>query len=105
MDQIQFVGLKELEDVDQEMVQKLCTEYYGKIKRMLNNEVDVKVHIKTYKEEGARHKYSINISANAPTVKFDASKQSQKATWDLASAVHEQFKGLMREIEHHFKDR
>lgn len=104
MDQIQYVGLQDLEEVDQEMVKKLCAEYYDKVKRMLKNEVDVKVHIKSQANEGHRHRYEVSISANAPTMKFDASKHSQQAQWDLASVIHEGFKSLMKEIEHRFKE-
>ncbi|HII71406.1 TPA: hypothetical protein HA265_01485 [Candidatus Woesearchaeota archaeon] len=104
MEEIQFVGLKELEDVDQKMVQTLCTEYYDKVKRMLHNDVGMKIHIKTLKKQGARHLYEVQIQANSPTIKFDSSKHSQQAQWDLASSIHESFKNLMKEIEHHFHE-
>ena len=104
MDQIQYVGLQDLEKVDQEMVKKLCLEYHEKVQRMLKNDANLKVHIKALANEGHRHRYEVSISANAATMKFDASKHSQQAQWDLASAIHEGFKNLMKEIEHHFKE-
>ncbi len=103
MDEIQYVGLNDLEEVDKEMAQKLCEEYFDKVKRELHNDVDVKVHIKTLKKEGARHKYEIHISANSSMQKFDVSHASEQATWDLASAIHTGFKNLLTEIEHRFK--
>lgn len=98
---IQFVGLNDLEDVDKELVKKLTEQYYPKIKRSLHNLTSLKVHVKIYAKEGARHKYSINVQAIAPTKNFQSDKASD---WDLASSCHKAFKDLQVQIPHAFHD-
>lgn len=104
MEQIQFVGLNKLEDVDQAMVKKLCEEYYGKVERLLHNKTTIKVQIKPIVKGGARQRYEVAITAMAPTRKFKANKASEQESWDLASIIHAGFKDLMHEIKHSFKE-
>ncbi len=99
MEEIKFVGLKELSEDDQSKVQKLCTEYYGKIRRMLKNQVSITVQFKQYDKEGNRTKYSINIKASAPTRIFTSNKE---ADWDVSKALHKAFEDLETQIEHTF---
>jgi len=100
MEPIQFIGLNDLEKTDQDMVQKLATEYYDKIQREFRNITSLVIHIKNYGKGGHRPKYSVHIRAVAPTKIFDSSKSKQTATWDLASAMHQSFKNLERQIQH-----
>ncbi|MBW2997585.1 hypothetical protein KY349_04560 [Candidatus Woesearchaeota archaeon] len=102
MEPIQFIGLNELEDVDQQMVQTLATQYYDKIQRALKNLTSLVIHIKRYEKEGHRQKYSIHVRVIAPTKVFESSKSPEAATWDLASALHNAFKNLVRQIQHEF---
>ena len=51
---IQFIGVKDLEPMEQEEVQRLTTESYPKIKRALKNITSLKVHVKTYKKGRAK---------------------------------------------------
>ena len=101
MEPIQFIGLNELEKVDQDMVKTLVNQYYPKIQRSLKNVTSLVIHIKTYKKEGHRHKYSLHLRAIAPTKIFESSKA---ADWDLASSIHKSFKDILREIEHTYHD-
>ena len=50
----QFVGLRDLSPEDQEIVQRLSTEYYEKIRRDLPTVLGLTVHIKCYEKEGKR---------------------------------------------------
>lgn len=102
MEHIQFIGLNELEDVDQQMVQTLATEYYGKIQRELKNLTSVVIHIKDYGKGGHRQKYSVHVRVIAPTKVFESSKSRDAAHWDIASAIHSAFKNIEREIQHEF---
>jgi imidazoleglycerol phosphate dehydratase HisB len=104
MEPIQFIGLNELEKVDQDMVQTLATEYYDKIQRALKNLTSLVIHIKTLEKEGHRHRYEIHVKAVAPTRIFDSSKGKSNTDWDLASALHHAFKSIEHEIEHAFHD-
>jgi hypothetical protein len=102
MEPIQFIGLNELEDVDQQMVQTLTTEYYGKIQRELRNVTSLVIHIKPHAKEGHRHRYEITIRAVAPTRIFESSKGGQTTDWDLAAALHKAFKDVIKQIQHAF---
>ena len=97
---IQFIGLKDLEPVDQEMLRKIIFEQYPKIKRKLHNMTSLVVHIKSYGKGGARAKYSFHMRALAPTHLFESSNAS---AWDLATCVHKSFDDLDHQIEHAFK--
>ncbi|MBN1543950.1 hypothetical protein JW898_00645 [Candidatus Woesearchaeota archaeon] len=101
MDEIQFIGLKELEEVDQEMVRKITAEYYPKIQRQIKNITSLVVHIKQYSKGGHRPKYSMHVRAVAPTKILETQKTSE---WDLSKALHNAFDDLEREIQHHFHD-
>lgn len=97
---IQFIGLRELDPVDQEMVRKIIFEQYPKLKRRLHNLTSLVVHIKPYGKGGARQKYSFHMRAVAPTRIFESTKAY---AWDLATSVHKAFDDLDHQIEHAFK--
>lgn len=100
MDEIKFIGLDELEDVDQAMVRTLADEYYGKIQRELKNDTSLVVHIKAHVKGGHRNRYEITVRAEAPTRMFETHCEE----WDLAKGLHKTFKDIEREIQHAFKD-
>ena len=97
MEQIQFIGVAKLPPEQQAVVQKLSTEYYGKIKRSVRNLTSMVVHIKEYKKEGTRHKYSIHVRVICPSQIFESTKASD---WELERVLHKSFKDVEREIQH-----
>ena len=100
MEQIQYIVVSELKKEEQAIINDLCTEYYPKIKRILQNDLTLKVRVKSY-NKGGKSKYSIHCHAEAPTKEFE----SEKADWDLARTLHKVFNALMAEIEHAFHDK
>ncbi|MFC1741315.1 hypothetical protein ACFL3V_02160 [Nanoarchaeota archaeon] len=100
MEAIQFIGLNELEQTDQDMVNTITTEYYGKIQRALKNITSLVIHIKPHAKEGHRHRYEVHVRAVAPTRIFE----SKTEDWDLAVSMHKVFKDLESEIGHAFHD-
>jgi hypothetical protein len=100
VEQIQFIGLNDIEEVDQEMVKKLASECYGKIRRSLHNITSLVIHIKSHSKGGARPKYSLHIRAVAPTRIFE----TETSDWDLARALHKVFDDILREIQHAFHE-
>ena len=98
---IEIVGLNRLDDNGKDILNKLFPEYYSKIKRLLKNDLKIKLHIKNYKKEGNRKKHSITIRILAPTRTFQASAFD----WDFARVLHKIFKDVIREIEHSFRDK
>ena len=99
-DLIQFTGLKELEQMDQNTVQKITTENFEKIKRMLQNITQLRVLIKEYKTEGKpdkKKKYAVHLQVSSATETMDVDKTQE---YDLAKAMHKAFTGLKDLIEH-----
>jgi len=94
---IQFVGVADLQPEEQAIVNKLSTEYYEKLKRMVNNLASLKVHIKTLNDEGKKKLYDIHTQLQAPTVSFNSTKAQD---WDLARTLHKSFQDLEHQINH-----
>ncbi len=95
---IQFIGLNELEDIEKDMVNRITTQYYQKIKRALKNIISFVVHIKQHKKSGHVSKYSIHIRVKSPKRMFESAKD---ADFDLARALHKSFENIETEIKHH----
>lgn len=96
---IQFIGLKELEPMEQETVQRLATENYEKVKRALNNTTSLKIHIKTYKKQGEQKKFSIHILAAFPGRTIESTKAHD---FELPRALHKAFNDIKEQIKHKF---
>ncbi|MFC1754685.1 hypothetical protein ACFL96_15015 [Thermoproteota archaeon] len=100
MEAIQYIGADELDPAEKADLDKLSMEYYDKIQRSLKNVTSIKIHIKAYAKEGGRKKFSIHISADAPTRKFQSTKASD---WDFARTLHKAFKDLENQVVKAFK--
>jgi hypothetical protein len=96
-DIIEFVGLPDLDEDEKRILNTLSTEYYQKIKRTLKNVTSLVVHVKKYKKQGKKHKYSLHVRAIAPTRAFESTKA---ADWDFARTLHKAFKDLENQIKH-----
>ncbi len=101
MAKIEYAGLKEINEKEKEILDKLSEEYYPKIKRKLHNELTLKIHIKKYSETGEKHKWSIHAKAIAPTKIFTSDKACD---WDFARTLHKAFKDLENEISKKMKE-
>ncbi len=106
---IQFVGLKDLSPFEQNTVQNLTSEAFGKLKRRTKNLTSLVIQIKAYdkttskgtdKKQGKK-KYSVNIKVLTPTKSFASTKA---VDWDLNRVIHSAFKKVEGEIIHRFKD-
>ncbi len=94
---INFIGLKELGDDEQERVKDMTTKYYEKFIRTLKETTSFSVHVKEYKKEGGNTKYSIHVRINVPGKILEV----EKADWDLARTLHKVFDAMENEIDHH----
>jgi len=99
MEQIQITGIDDISSEDRDIVNKLCNEYYEKIKRALRNEISIKLHIKQHSKSGKKHKSDIRVQLIAPTRVFEA----QESDWDLARTLHRVFRNVIRQLEHKLK--
>ncbi len=100
---IQFVGVKDLTEAEQKVVNNLSTEYFQKIKRCLDNMLSLVVHIKCYKSGGKdnpekKKKFSVHIKCTAPGKIYESDKKSHG--WDLAQSLHKGFEALENQIHH-----
>lgn len=96
-DMIQFDGINKLSTRQKAVLNKLSTEYFLKIKRMVGNLTALRVKIKSYEKEGARSKYSIDVNVTLPNKNtFNSNKASD---WDFARALHKAFKDVMVHIK------
>ena len=100
MEQIEIIGIKELDDKEIKTVNRLAREYYGKIQRAIKNITSLVIDVKSYEKTGNRKKYSVSLKVVAPTRTFD----SKAAEWKLAKALHIVFNKVERMIEHRFHD-
>ncbi len=100
MEQIKIIGIKELNDNEIEIVNRLAKEYYNKIQRAIKNITSIVIHVKTYNVIGKRKQYEINVKIVAPTKTFD----SKAVEWDFAKALHMALGKVERMIEHRFHD-
>ena len=95
---IQFIGIKELDEAEIGLINKLANEYYEKISRSLKDIASVILDLKIYDKAGRRQKYSLHIRVIGPFKTIEASA----VDWDLARVTHESFKALENEIKHIF---
>ena len=91
------MGIKDLDEMEIESVNRLANRYYGKIQREINNVTSLVIHIKSYEKQGREKKYSVHVKVMAPTRIFVSTKTSD---WDFEKALHKSFRDVIREIQH-----
>ena len=94
---IQIIGMRNLDDNQKPVVNKLVNEYYQKFFRTLKNEISLQVHIKKTDKGGKRKRYELRVRVNAPTRIFESKKALD---WDLQRTLHKAFKDLESQFKH-----
>ncbi len=97
MQPIQIIGVKKLDESEIQIINKLASEYYGKIARNFKEEVSLIIHIKTHNITGKRKKYGIHVRVNSPSFFLES---TNAVDWDLARTLHKAFNSVEREILH-----
>jgi hypothetical protein len=100
MENIQIIGMENLDDSEKKILSKLTKEYYPKIARRLKNKIVLVLHIKLVSKGGKRRRFNVTLRVVAPTHTFESSIEE----WDLSTVIHIAFEELESEIEHRFKD-
>ncbi len=95
---IQLTGVSELTEPDRDMVNKLCTEYYQKIKMTMHNLTSVSFHIKTI-DKGGKKQYQIAVKVIAPTHIIEANNERDQDKWDMSRSIRKTFSNVLSEIE------
>lgn len=94
---IQIIGIKDLDDMEIDAVNRLVNRYYPKIQREFRNITSLTIHIKKYEKGGKQTKYSIHIKAIAPTRIFVSTKGFD---WDINKALHKAFNDIIDRVHH-----
>ncbi len=97
MEPIQIAGIKDLDEMEIESVNRLANRYYGKIQREIKNITSLAIHIKSYEKQGRQKKYSVHVKVIAPTRIFASTKTFD---WELEKALHKSFRDVIREMQH-----
>ena len=97
MEPIQIIGIKDLDEMEVESVNRIANRYYGKIQREIKHIVSLVVHIKSYEKEGRQRKYAIHVKVIAPTRMFTSTKGID---WNLEKALHKSFEEVEKIIQH-----
>ena len=97
MEPIQVIGIKDLDDMEIDAVNRLANQYYPKIQRELKNITSLAIHVKSYKKGGRYCKYSIHVRAIAPTRIFVSTKGFD---WDINRALHKAFRDIIHRLHH-----
>ena len=95
MDGAQFIGLNELDPLQQEEVRGVVGEFLHKFRKILPEFKDVIVHIKQY-GKGGNPKFSVHLRLNAPAQIAEASADDLI----LTKGVHAAFDALQKQVAH-----
>lgn len=97
MEPIQIIGIKHLDEIELESVNRIANRYYAKIQRGFKKEISITIYIKAYEKQGVQKKYSVHIKVLAPTGIFASTKNSD---WRLENAMHKSLEHVMKIIQH-----
>src|SRR3989338_6390105 len=101
---IKYSGLKNLNPIEQQIINQILEREYPRIQRMIKNESDLHVHIKTVKKD-TRKRYIISIRLEAATKMYSTkTKDTEEAgDWDIKKATHKAIEHLESEIKRSIK--
>lgn len=85
----------EFDEKERLIIDKLFKEYEEKIKRIIQNEFYLRVHIKVREKSKERKRYVIEVDLEG-AVKLGSSVDD----YDLAKAIHRVMNKILNEIEH-----
>ncbi len=94
--QIRFVGVKKLNAPDSASAKEISEHYFALVKRELNQNVQLTVHIAVREPQG-RQKFSIRLHVAAPAYVFRVDRHHG---YVLSQTLRSAFDALMKEIEH-----
>ena len=97
MEPIQIIGIKDLDDMEIDAVNRLANRYYPRIYREFKNITSLVIHVKSYKKQGRERKYDIHVKAIAPTRIFVSTKG---VDWDINRALHKAFRDIIHRLHH-----
>lgn len=97
--EIQKTGFELLSDDENKDLEKLFSRHFQKIEKKLKNISSFHVHLKEYKKESNRKKFSIHLRIEAPTRRIF---EADASGFDFKIVLHKLFKKINEELEHRF---
>lgn len=99
---IRFIGLNktQLDVVQKKNLKKIASNEAYKLQRDIKNDFKLAIHIKEYKKEGGKQKYSIDMRLDYPG-KMIAISQSD---WKVKTALRKTFNNAKNKLLKQFKD-
>lgn len=92
---LQLIGLPELDGPDRAIFEQSLTETYDKLGRIINNEIELTLHVKTHETGGLRRKYSVHCRLNSPGLNISASSAKK---WKFLPCAQDALQTLEREV-------
>ena len=100
MENLQYIGLRDLAEEEQEVVKKVTEHETSRLARKLTNIQEIIVHVKAH-GEGKPKKYEVHTRVNIPSKTVLESSKVQ--SWELPAALHESFDDITKQVSHIFK--
>lgn len=97
-----FVGLNELDPMDQAKVKDIIYKEFEQLARELKTIESLKIHFKRYKK-GVNDKWAVEMTINAHTHPIVVSHIREAARWDVVACIHQLMENARKEIMHKFK--
>lgn len=99
MELMQIVGIKDLDDMEIEVINRISNRYFEKVARGLKNLSGIIIHVKKYNKSGRHQKYSIHVKVSAGKRVFVSTKAQD---WYLNTCLHKSFEDILHQLEHEF---
>lgn len=92
-----MVGIRELDDMEVDAINRIANKYYTKIQRGLGNELSLVIHMKEYRKGGKYWMYSVHVRAIAPTRIFASTKGHDR---HINTAIRMAFDDITHQMRH-----
>lgn len=100
MNTLSIKGMKDLDDMEVDAVNRLGNRYLERIVRKLGCAVDLTVHIKKYRRQGVWWKCSVHSKVSSAKGNFASTKA---VDWEINTALHKSFTDILNQVEHALK--
>ncbi len=98
MQEIQYIGTKELGVEEQAIVHHISEEQYVKIQRLHKHIAGMTVHIKAAEKPGAKKRYDIHT--RLAVIGKEHIESCAASDYDLRTALHKSFEDIEHQVEH-----
>ncbi len=94
--EIKINGIKELNEEEQSIVNKIVNHKLEKIERQIKNDFSLTALVKAYEKDGKQKKYSVDFTLQIGKHYL----KSKDTDWELAKALNKGLEKIQTEIEH-----